>query len=347
MSIINQTLRELDARRIDSLPPQVLLHPVPNALRRKPGRWVVVIAALSIAGWGAWALLPPAKTVRQAPAYSAQPAVTQQAVSPAARVPPEPVAAAAQVSAGAQPETIVPVDSLKPAELQANVQENTGVNKMETRSAAPAATQPAAVVASSPVIQKKINQPTAEEEAEERYRKAVEWVRKGREKQARPLLEETLRLHPGHIAARQTLAAMLSEAGQNLEAEAVLREGRAVAPDNAWFALSLARLQAARGDAETAAATLLGGIASRGVDAEYHATLGGLLMGLKRHPEAARQYQLALRLHPGQGAWWLGLGLSMTAQGQTGEARAAYRRALEAGNLPEKLAGFVRAKLAE
>lgn len=346
MSIINQTLRELDARRIDFVPPQVPLHPAPNALRRRLGRWIAGVAVLSVAGlMVAWVLSRPAETVRQAPADSAQRAMMQLAARPAASVPLEPVAVAA--TASAQPETVVSVHPIKPAELQVNVQENTGADPLETRPAAPGPTKPDAVIASPPVIQKKINQPAAEEEAEERYRKAVELVRKGREDQARPLLEEALGLFPGHIAARQTLVALLSEAGHNLEAEAVLREGRTVVPDSAWFALSLARLQAARGDAETAAATLLGGIASRGVNAEYHATLGGLLMHLERHPEAARQYQLALRLQPEQGSWWLGLGLSRAAQGQTDEARAAYRRALAAGNLPEKLLGFVRAKLAE
>ena len=345
MSIINQTLRELDARRLDSAPPQVPLHPVPNALRRRPGRWVAAVAMLSIAGWMTWALSRPTETVQQAPADFAQRAGTQEAARPAASVPTEPVAVSA--AARAQPETVVSIHPVKPAAMQVSVQENTGTDTLETRPATPGAAKPATVIAGPPAIHKKINQPTSEEEAEERYRKAAERVRKGHESQARPLLEEALRLFPGHIAARQTLVALLGEAGQNLEAEAVLREGRAVAPENAWFTLSLARLQAARGDAEAAAASLLSGIASRSVNAEYHATLGGLLIHLKRHPEAARQYQLALRMQPEQGAWWLGLGLSLAAQGQTDEARAAYSRALAAGNLPENLLGFVRAKLAE
>ena len=83
------------------------------------------------------------------------------------------------------------------------------------------------------------------------------------------------------------------------------------------------------------------------VNAEYHATLAALLVRLRQYPDAAGQYEQALRLEPGQGTWWMGLGLSMEAQGKGEEARLAYRRALEVGNLPDKLAEFVRAKLAD
>ncbi|MBT9589750.1 MAG: tetratricopeptide repeat protein [Thiobacillus sp.] len=196
-------------------------------------------------------------------------------------------------------------------------------------------------------IRKEINKPSAEEDAEERYRKAVTLIQKGRENLARPLLEESLRLFPGHVAARQTLATLLSETGLSVEAEAVLRDGRIASPDNTWFALNLARLQAARGDVEGAVASLQSGIAGRGVNAEYRATLAALLARLKQHAEAAHQYGLALKLQPEQGTWWMGLGLAMAAQGKSAEAHAAYRRSLTAGNLPEKLGEFVRAKLAE
>lgn len=164
---------------------------------------------------------------------------------------------------------------------------------------------------------------------------------------ARPLLEESIRLFPGHVAARQTLATLLSEAGYSREAAAVLREGRAVSPDNAWFALNRARLQAARGDVEGAAATLQSGIAGRGINAEYRATFAALLARLKQHAEAARQYEQALKQQPEQGTWWMGLGLALAAQGKPDEARAAYSRALAVGDLPEKLEEFVRATLAE
>ncbi|MBN8763568.1 MAG: hypothetical protein J0I63_10190 [Thiobacillus sp.] len=60
-----------------------------------------------------------------------------------------------------------------------------------------------------------------------------------------------------------------------------------------------------------------------------------------------RQYEQALKLQSDQGLWWMGLGLSLEAQGRNDEARSTFRRALMTGNLTDKLAEFARAKLAE
>lgn len=349
MSIINQTLRELDARRIESASPRAPLPPVQTALRRRPGVWIAAAGLLPVVGALAWLMSSPAVTAPQRQAVPLQRTAAPQAAMSAPDAPPaaRSPAVAGRAPVTARPETLAAASPAKPADPDARDRAHAEQGRAEALPAFSLATKLTDAPESPPPIRKEIRQPSAEEEAEERYRKAVGLMRKGRENQARPLLDEALRLFPGHIAARQTLVALLNEAGKNLEAEAVLREGRAATLDSAWITLSLARLQAARGDADTAAETLLGGIASRGVNAEYHATLAGLLMQLKRHPEAARQYQQALRQQPEQGAWWLGLGLSLAAQGQVGEARAAYRRAFEAGNLPENLLGFVRAKLAE
>jgi MSHA biogenesis protein MshN len=346
MSIINQTLRELDARKTDSVSPGVSLHPVASAVRRRSGLWGVGAALLSLAGLVLWLMARPADPVPQVQVGSAPRAVSHTATPPASTgtspAAPAPERLSMQPSASAPPEILSVASPVKPADAQRA--EQPVPDNVALRPFTPPTPKLAAVAEKPPAIRKNLNRPTAEEEAEERYRKAIVLIQKGRESQARPQLEEAVRLVPGHIAARQVLATLLSEAGQNLDAEAVLREGRAVAPANAWFALSLARLQAARGDAEGAAVTLQGGLEGEGVDAEYRATLAALLLRLRRHPEAAQQYAQALKLRPDQGAWWMGLGLSLEAQGKTDEARSAYRRALATGNLPDRLQEFVRAK---
>ncbi len=201
--------------------------------------------------------------------------------------------------------------------------------------------------AAVPAIRKEARNQTAEEEAEDNYRRAQSLIQSGRENLARPLLEAVLRRVPSHVPARQTLATLLSEAGMNLQAETVLREGRTFHPDNAWFSQSLARLQAARGDTEAAIATLQDGLGGRSVNADYHAMLGGLLVRLDRHGEAVRHYGRALESRPDQGTWWMGLGIALDAQGKKDEARKAYSRALSTGNLPDNLVAFVRGKLGD
>lgn len=346
MSIINQTLRDLDARRTNGVSPGAGFQPVAAARGRRTALWVAAATLLSMAGLLVWVLSRPVGSISPLQADNASHTVAPPAANLAAKALHAPPAGTPeQAAASAQPEilpAVGPVNLSEALMLKLSAPDNASTAAgMAMKTGIPAASgQP-------PVIQKQANPPSAEEEADERYRKAGMLVQKGRENQARPLLEEAIRLFPGHIAAHQSLATLLSEAGQNRDAEAVLREARSVAPDDAWFALNLARLQAARGDLEGAAATLLSGLEGRGVNAEYHATLAALHVRLRQHPEAARQYEQALRLQPEQGTWWMGLGLSMEAQGKTDEARSAYGRALTTGNLPEKLTEFVRAKLVE
>ncbi|MHB0973115.1 MAG: tetratricopeptide repeat protein [Thiobacillus sp.] len=354
MSIINQTLRELDARAPDAAFPGASLRPVVAIPNRERGLWAAAGVLLALVGVGVWAMWKPAAPESKIPTGPMQ----RVAVSPAAR----PVASGAPPAAAPAPVPAPPVTAAAakqpvavaapPAAGQPVTDAPANARTRPIQPAAPSGAAPTMKLSPfpdepAPVIRKKVDQPTAEEIADERYRKAMTLVRNGMESEARPLLESAIELNPGHAAAREALAALLSEAGQNGEAEAVLRDGRAVAPDNARFALSLASLQAARGDMEGAAATLRSGIGGRGVDAGYHATLAAVLVRLKRYPEAARQYELALKQQPGQGTWWMGLGMSREAQGKADDARAAYRRALAAGDLPDALVNFVRAKLVE
>ncbi len=342
MSIINQTLRELDARKPGSQPAAAISRSAHASLpRRRMGWWAAGAGTLVLAAGGvAWLLARTAETpvpVRATAPMQAVAPVRERLEAPPVQPPPAlPAEAAGGVVVSEHAPAGNPVAPALPPVPQAEHRP-----QVLSESAMPD------VQARPPAIRKEINVPSVEETAEARYRKAVELVRKGRETQARPLLEEALRLVPGHVAARQLLATLLSEAGLVPEAEAVLREGRAVAPEAAWFALGLARLQAGRGDAGGAAATLSGGLGATGVTAEYHATLAALYLQLERHAEAAQQYEQALRMQAGQGSWWVGLGLSLEAQGKTDEAKRAYRRALLTDDLPEKLVGFARAKLAE
>lgn len=348
MSIINQTLRALDARRPERAAPQAPRCTAAVAKPRRTGLWVVAAGLLPMAGLAIWFIArPAAKDLPQPPAVIAQSAAPSQAAMPAPRtqpVPP-PVVSAARVAAVAVPV----VAEKRPAAADSSAEAEPQVPAVPARlSGSPAAMRsPAPAVVQPPVIRKEINLPTDREKADERYRKALTLIRASRQDQARPLLEEALELSPGHVAAREALATLLSNAGQNQEAEQILRTGCAMSPEHVWFAFSLARLQAARGDTEGAVASLQDGMAGRVVNAEYHATLAALLVRLKQYPDAARQYEQALKQQSGQGTWWMGLGLSLEAQGKNDDARSAYRRALMSGNLPDKLGEFVRTKLVD
>lgn len=352
MSIINQTLRALDARDKPAQPQGALpLRPVAAAGRRRAVWGVAGVGLLLAAVAGAWWATRPQTTeiaAPPAPAPAPAPAPVAVAAAPAPRAaddlpettvaPALPTIPAPQVASPA-PQLASPAPQVAAPTVPAAVAPSPGVAVERGKPPAPV---PAA---SAPSIQKHDIPLSPEAAAEASYRKAVALLQKDRAPQAQPLLEEALVLHPGHVAARQTLVAVLVESGRLADAEGVLRTGRQVSPDHAWFALSLAKLQTARGDPAAAAATLQAGLGARGVDADYHALLAAVLVQLDRHGDAARHYRAALAQRPGEARWWVGLGMALAAQGNAQEARAAYRRALESGTLPDSLASFVHAAL--
>ena len=60
---------------------------------------------------------------------------------------------------------------------------------------------------------------------------------------------------------------------------------------------------------------------------------------------AEQHYQQATRLAPGDGRWWLGLGLAFDAEGRSSEAREAFLQARQCGNLGAELMAMVEQKL--
>jgi len=343
MSIINQTLRALDARQTDRASRRTPPPPPVGAKRRRTPLWGAVALLLPLAGLGIWLA-----AVRPQPPHAAgERRVEMRSVAVSV---PRPAVSSAQPPVKAPAAPVVVAHQAGPADAEREKKRLASANppkQPEPAAAIATVSMSGHALAQQPVIRKEVSQSTPREAADERYRKALTFIRAGQADRARALLEEALALSPEHVAAREALAAMLSDAGRNQEAEKVLRIGRAANPEHAWFALSLARLQAARGDTEGAVASLRSGMGGRGVDADYHATLAALLVQLKQYPDAVRQYEQALEMQPGPGTWWVGLGLALAAQGKNDEARSAYRRARMAGNLPDTLEEFVRAKLAD
>jgi MSHA biogenesis protein MshN len=54
-----------------------------------------------------------------------------------------------------------------------------------------------------------------------------------------------------------------------------------------------------------------------------------VLRQLKRAPEAAEAYRRAIALQPGEGRWWVGLGMALQDSGRSKEAKEAFTAARE------------------
>jgi MSHA biogenesis protein MshN len=183
----------------------------------------------------------------------------------------------------------------------------------------------------------------AGQRAEAQYRNALAALDEGRVAAAMEGLEQALKLNARHDAARQSLVALLIEAGRNDEAMRQLEQSLAADAAQPTLAMLLARMQIERGT--SGVPTLLRTLPSASGNADYHAFLAGALQREARHREAAEQYGAALRQMPEHGVWLMGLGISLQAEKRDREALAAYQRAKASGTLTPPLLAFVERKV--
>lgn len=196
-------------------------------------------------------------------------------------------------------------------------------------------------------VDKQVRQFSAQQQADNEFRKANGWLQQGRTGEALAGYEAALRLDAGHDAARQALAGLLLENRRGADAERVVQDGLEHNPKHGGFAMLLARIQVERNALQTALDTLLKTLPHTGQQADYQAFVAALQQRLNRHPEAVTHYRIALQLAPDSGVWLMGLGISLQALQRNEEARDAFKRALESRALSAELQAFVRQRLKE
>lgn len=411
MSLINQMLRDLDARQAPSSD-RVALPAAVHALPPEPPRsWPKFAAAGVLAGVAAlsWYVLagrgdppkppssPPAAAVQSPPsplsppsqalatpaqpsapvALAATPAVAaQQAIEPptsavaVAALPlatspasatvaaPTPIGAVRAAPSLAAPSLAAPPPAepvpAKPAPAKALVLDKPPVlakpplpakAPVLAKAPVPAPPSTAAAAAQPSSIDKRPRNAPANEMAEAEYRKAMLALRRGAASEAIAGLRTALRADPRHVSARQALLSVLIEQQQWSEAEQLMEEGLAIDATQVTWAMALARLQLEHGKLAEAVQTLVRHAGHAEKSADYQAFLALLLHKEKRPDEAAQRYHMALALKPNESRWWYGLGLVLDADQKPQEARAAFMKARDTGNLTPELAGVVDQRL--
>lgn len=106
-----------------------------------------------------------------------------------------------------------------------------------------------------------------------------------------------------------------------------------------------ARAQHANNDLAAAVDTLNGSVPPVEGNAEYRVTLATLLQQQGKNREAARHWAELIAWDDSQGPWWVGLAISLEAQGEQAGAARAYRQAAELPGLPRSLADYVQQRL--
>ena len=387
MSLINQMLQDLDARRaslengagatqeIRSLPPQRKPSPLSGLML------ATVIALLCGAGLWWWSAAPASRSASApstAPMHPAPPpsAPASPAPVPAAHPPPSstPTAPVQDTPTAASSETPGPglerpaaASPCRPASSEAAKAASapSAEQALPMRKEAPKPRSPErresglrvetalrAVPASAGTageddarIEKKARLSTPRERAENEYRRAIAMVNQGRVQEALAVLRGALSEEPAHTASRLALFELLVEQRRLDEAQALMQESLTRNPLQPQLAAKLARLQLERDDAGGAEATLSHAAAAAADNAEFRAFRAAVLQRLTFHRDAVREYQAALRLAPRAGVWWMGLGISLEAEGKAGEAREAFQRARATGALTPELTVFVEQRL--
>jgi MSHA biogenesis protein MshN len=347
MSIINQMLRDLDARHASAnertgLPSNLRTLPPEQTPRSKT--WLLPVAGLFVGALIAWFVV-------------SQQTVTPVATPPSVAVAP-PVAEPQPVPStpAPVPEMPAPIPAPKPAP----------VVKVPAPAATPVAApvpppvdkpvgKPAKTVVATPVVTVSVGEGQIDkqakvggmsrEQAEIEYRKGMQAAGIGDYAGAMPPLRRALEIDPRHAKARQALLSVLANGRQWDEVKQVAQSGLALDPARSGWAVILARLQHEQGDTDGAVKTLETHAAHAAGDADYQGLFAFMLQKQKRHAEAVQRYQSALGLRPGEGRWWFGLGLALDGAGRIDEAKAAFGKAREVGNLPVDMLGIIEQKL--
>ncbi|MDI6747981.1 MAG: tetratricopeptide repeat protein [Rhodocyclaceae bacterium] len=377
MSVINQMLRDLDARQASKqeragLPPQLrTLPPLPETRSKQ---WLLLAGGMAagalIAGvvasvfWGSGPAsptaapvpAPPAASFSPPPPTSMPPQVEEEMLLPfdpgAMKLStqlmafPEPLPVHDPVPAPA-PEPVIPAT---PPPIVKPKPEPAKPAPLPAAAPAPRETRPAATPSAPPPpaelqIEKRSRESRAHDQAEGEYNKGVQAVRRGDSATALQSLQRALEFEPTHVKARQALLSVLVGSKQWTAARQVAQTGLAVDPTQSGLAAILARLQFEQGDTAAALDTLTRHAAHATGNADFQGLFAYLLQKQQRPAEAAQRFQAALALRPNEGRWWFGLGMALESANRGSEAKEAYAKAREVGNMSADMASVVEQKL--
>ncbi|MGX5913119.1 tetratricopeptide repeat protein [Aliidiomarina sp. Khilg15.8] len=348
MSIINQTLKELDRRQ-----GQQQATESSAAFQSRRGGWplriavfgaVILLAAIFVVlllgllrDSGAESeMLIERQPVNVQPESVAATAETEEATVVPVLVPATQVRTRAEDSAPAEPAT-EPTSEPQPAP------DDVSATPADTAQEADSTEQPAREGEGQMQVQRV--ERDAGELAQQKLDRAVELLEQGEGRRAEQLLQEALVLNPESVATRQQLAAYYYGRGFSSQALRLLRDGLSYAPNNARLVMLKARIYEESNRPDEALRVLKGVRATLPQHADLVTLRGALANETGDYREAAASYQALVDWRPTNGVWWLGLGIARDYLEEPLAARAAYSEALNDPNLNEDSRRFALQRL--
>ena len=195
-------------------------------------------------------------------------------------------------------------------------------------------------------VTKKFRPLTAEQLAEAAYRTGLASIQHGKISEGIQELQNALSIYQGHLKAREILAGLLIKAGQSSEAAELLNKGIELHPGNNQYVKLYSRILLEQGNREMALQVLEANKPVLYSDPEYYAILAAVYQQLNQHQQAANIYNQLVSIQPQSGIFWMGLGISLEADGKPDKAVQAYQRAKTSGSLNSDLLRFINGKIA-
>ena len=188
---------------------------------------------------------------------------------------------------------------------------------------------------------------TPKQLAQKRFTLASEAERDGKLKDAISYYEQTLGFDPSMHEARKQLAALHYGQGQLAKASEVLQQGMLLFPQQLDFALLLARVQQASGQADLALVTLANIPDTHPLARQKWMAQSDLAQKLGQFSLSEQAYRQLLQQEPQQAKWWMGLAYALDSQQQFPQARQAYRTALGHRGLSAQASAFIEQRLTQ
>ena len=188
---------------------------------------------------------------------------------------------------------------------------------------------------------------TPKQLAQKRFTLASEAERDGKLKDAISYYEQTLGFDPSMHEARKQLAALHYGQGQLAKASEVLLQGMLLFPQQLDFALLLARVQQASGQADLALVTLANIPDTHSLARQKWMAQSDLAQKLGQFSLSEQAYRQLLQQEPQQAKWWMGLAYALDSQQQFPQARQAYRTALGHRGLSAQASAFIEQRLTQ
>lgn len=374
MSLINQVLKELDARGSKAIGTDTYVQQVrtvPERQRIHPAWLVAAVTTILLILAMAWLLLRPASqqatnpfvpqlplkqdvTLRAVPA-SADSALTasnkqsKPAGTPTRQLAPAnspPAAGLPSSQRETAPSAVAPTPREKEGRLssEASVPVSHAVLPTKLLTARSEAESAPNVI---PLISKQFKEPTSQQRADNEYRKALQALQDNKPAEAIKGFESALQLDASHAGARYALISALLDSSRQDEAIARAREGLSLDLAQPGLSMILARLQVEKGELRAAIETLERVLPYAADHADYQSFLAALLQRDERHKQAIEHYLAALQKMPQNGVWWMGMGISLQAEHRLPEALEAFKRAKASNSLSPELVVFVDTRLAQ